>query len=505
MIMHDDMATQHDEEIILSIYILTFNRNVSLKKIVEQVSLQVEQIVQAKVEIIISDNSQEINSHILKEFPNVNYYHNNGNLGLRGSLLKAVERVNGKFIWFLSDDNLILPEALQTVLFNLNIMRKNNSAVAAINRISHLNGIELKNGDFATPNCVSFDDRFFIRASFFISALIFQTETLKATQSTLPLISETYPQTSLMWDIATSLTVRKIHLIHEKLIIDRIGEKYYKLERLNLVGLSEYVKLFSDYLKVSQNKKSLRDESMESYLIEFMNKSLPEKIVRLGAKSVYFSRFSLSLRSKYLRDYLALTLSKNLNLQNRFLCLIIIALLLFPFGFLVLFMVPKTNEKLSNLSYSEMVKMEERRSGHIKSGLSASDYSSEKVISNLILPYWRRFLDLRVFLVNLNAFMSGYMFHMDTMGVFLNDYDSHDAHSKPAFSGRNVLSLDIFVTLRGLSLGLGREIQFAYDINIHAQQGSFETVRLNGRRFNCGSVGGFMRASNYQYDKSLVV
>lgn len=378
MITHNDMATQHGEETILSIYILTFNRTVSLKKIVEQVSLQVEQITQAKVEVIISDNSQEFNLQILEEFPNAIYYHNNGNLGLRGSLLKAVERVNGKFTWFLSDDDLILPEALQTVLFNLNIMRKNNSAVAVINRICHLNGVELKNGDFATPDCVSFDNHFFIRGSFFISALIFQTETLRATQNTLPLISDTYPQTSLMWDIATSLTVNKIHLIHEKLIIDRLGEKYYKLEQLNWVGLTEYVKLFSDYLKINQNKKSLHEASMASYLIDFMNKSLPGKIVRLGAKSVYFSRFSLSLRSRYLRDYLALILSKNLNLQNRFLCLIIISLLLFPFGFLVLFMVAKANKKLSNLSYLEMVKLEARRSGHIKSGMSASDYSGEK-------------------------------------------------------------------------------------------------------------------------------
>lgn len=62
---------------------------------------------------------------------------------------------------------------------------------------------------------------------------------------------------------------------------------------------------------------------------------------------------------------------------------------------------------------------------------------------------------------------------------------------------------DIFETLRGLSSGFVREIQFAYDTNIHAQQGSVKTVC--GRRFNCGSVDGFMRPSNHQYDKSLVV
>lgn len=58
----------------------------------------------------------------------------------------------------------------------------------------------------------------------------------------------------------------------------------------------------------------------------------------------------------------------------------------------------------------------------------------KKVINNCIIPYWRSFLDLRVFFVNSNGFISGYMFHTFIMGVYLNDYDLHDAHSKPASS-----------------------------------------------------------------------
>jgi len=58
--------------------------------------------------------------------------------------------------------------------------------------------------------------------------------------------------------------------------------------------------------------------------------------------------------------------------------------------------------------------------------------------------------------------------------------------------------------LRGLSAGSGGEIQLADAINIQAQRGSVETVRLNGRRFDCGSVDGFMRASNHEYEKRLV-
>ena len=77
--------------------------------------------------------------------------------------------------------------------------------------------------------------------------------------------------------------------------------------------------------------------------------------------------------------------------------------------------------------------------------------------------------------------------------------DASDAPSNLASIGRYVLAPDIFDTLRGLKAGSGGEIQLADAINIHAQQGSVETVRLNGRRFDCGSVDGFMNASSYQY------
>ena len=67
--------------------------------------------------------------------------------------------------------------------------------------------------------------------------------------------------------------------------------------------------------------------------------------------------------------------------------------------------------------------------------------------------------------------------------------------------GRYVLTPDIFETLRGLSAGLGGEIQLADAINIHAQQGWVETVRLNGQRFDCGSVDEYVSAMVHEYAK----
>ena len=78
--------------------------------------------------------------------------------------------------------------------------------------------------------------------------------------------------------------------------------------------------------------------------------------------------------------------------------------------------------------------------------------------------------------------------------------DANEAPSNLASIGRYVLTPDIFDTLRCLGAGSGGEIQLADAINIHAQQGSVETVCLNGRRFDCGSVHGFMGASNHEFE-----
>jgi len=77
--------------------------------------------------------------------------------------------------------------------------------------------------------------------------------------------------------------------------------------------------------------------------------------------------------------------------------------------------------------------------------------------------------------------------------------DVTKAPSNLASIGRYIFTSDIFEILRGLSAGSGGEIQLADAINIHAKQGLVETVLLNGRRFDCGSVDGYMAASKYEF------
>jgi UTP--glucose-1-phosphate uridylyltransferase len=57
-----------------------------------------------------------------------------------------------------------------------------------------------------------------------------------------------------------------------------------------------------------------------------------------------------------------------------------------------------------------------------------------------------------------------------------------------------LLTPDIFDILRNQSAGAGGEIQLADAINTQAENGSVEAVKLDGRRFDCGSVNGYLDA-----------
>ena len=78
-----------------------------------------------------------------------------------------------------------------------------------------------------------------------------------------------------------------------------------------------------------------------------------------------------------------------------------------------------------------------------------------------------------------------------------------EAPSNLASIGRYVLTSDIFDLLRALPAGSGGEIQLADALNLHAQDGLLEANKFKGKRFDCGSVDGFMGASAYEYAKRL--
>ncbi|MDA9355316.1 UTP--glucose-1-phosphate uridylyltransferase GalU [Amylibacter sp.] len=80
-----------------------------------------------------------------------------------------------------------------------------------------------------------------------------------------------------------------------------------------------------------------------------------------------------------------------------------------------------------------------------------------------------------------------------------------NAPSNLASIGRYILTADIFEILRNQSVGVSGEIQLADSINTQALNNMVETVLLNGKRFDCGSVEGYINAiqyiaSDYKFD-----
>lgn len=78
--------------------------------------------------------------------------------------------------------------------------------------------------------------------------------------------------------------------------------------------------------------------------------------------------------------------------------------------------------------------------------------------------------------------------------------DPADAPSNLAIIGRYILTPDIFDILRETEPGANGEIQLTDALQTQAQRGCVMAYRFKGRRFDCGSVPGFVEATNYVYE-----
>ncbi len=77
--------------------------------------------------------------------------------------------------------------------------------------------------------------------------------------------------------------------------------------------------------------------------------------------------------------------------------------------------------------------------------------------------------------------------------------DPSETPSNLAIIGRYILTPDIFDILRDTAPGKGGEIQITDALLQQAKKGKVIAYKFNGRRFDCGSVDGFVKATNYFY------
>ena len=78
--------------------------------------------------------------------------------------------------------------------------------------------------------------------------------------------------------------------------------------------------------------------------------------------------------------------------------------------------------------------------------------------------------------------------------------DAAVAPSNLAIIGRYILTPDIFDILRETPPGANGEVQLTDALQTQARQGCVMAYRFKGRRFDCGSVPGFVEATNFVYE-----
>ena len=79
--------------------------------------------------------------------------------------------------------------------------------------------------------------------------------------------------------------------------------------------------------------------------------------------------------------------------------------------------------------------------------------------------------------------------------------EPEDAPSNLAIIGRYIFVPEIFDAIRETKPGKGGEIQITDALLSLAREGKVLAYRFDGRRFDCGSVDGFVEATNFFYQK----
>ncbi|MEA3352949.1 MAG: UTP--glucose-1-phosphate uridylyltransferase GalU [Campylobacterota bacterium] len=91
------------------------------------------------------------------------------------------------------------------------------------------------------------------------------------------------------------------------------------------------------------------------------------------------------------------------------------------------------------------------------------------------------------------------IFEIDNM---VEKPEPKDAPSNMAIIGRYILTPDIFDILRETKPGRGGEIQITDALLDQTKNSKVLGFKFDGKRFDCGSVEGFVEATNYFYEKT---
>jgi len=109
----------------LSIVIPTYNRADKLLRLLKNIEFElVRSNLSGPIQVMVSDNAstdntQEVVSSFKPTKFKLDYFRQYKNLGFDGNIRFLYEVVNSDYIWFFSDDDILLPSAIATVMKSL--------------------------------------------------------------------------------------------------------------------------------------------------------------------------------------------------------------------------------------------------------------------------------------------------------------------------------------------------------------------------------------------------
>jgi glycosyltransferase involved in cell wall biosynthesis len=109
---------------VLSVVIPTFNRPEATALCVASIADQIDEDLEDRVEIVLSDNASEAPMQatirdLAARYPSISYYLNAHNGGMEVQVLTAPWRAQGEWMWLFGDDDLLAPGGLAHVVRRL--------------------------------------------------------------------------------------------------------------------------------------------------------------------------------------------------------------------------------------------------------------------------------------------------------------------------------------------------------------------------------------------------
>jgi glycosyltransferase involved in cell wall biosynthesis len=111
---------KNNSNIKLSIAIPTYNGAKYIRKVLDSIVCQLDD-VDEEIEIVISDNAStdetpQIIKAYQKKYPFIEYFRNDKNLGVDRNFDLAIQSASGEYVWFFGDDDIMMPGAIKRVV-----------------------------------------------------------------------------------------------------------------------------------------------------------------------------------------------------------------------------------------------------------------------------------------------------------------------------------------------------------------------------------------------------